>query len=43
MATQVARRIAAARTACGVSQEVLAERLGMATRNLQRIEGGRQN
>lgn len=43
LAPQVARRIAAARTARRLSQEVLAERLGMATRNLQRIEGGSQN
>ena len=43
LAPQVARRIAAARTARNMSQEALAERLGMATRNLQRIEGGGQN
>jgi transcriptional regulator with XRE-family HTH domain len=43
LAAEVARRIADARVARGVTQDQLAERLGTATRNLQRIESGRQN
>ena len=39
----VARRVSNARAARGVTQDVLAERLGTATRNLQRMESGRQN
>jgi transcriptional regulator with XRE-family HTH domain len=40
---RVARRIASARRARGISQEGLAARLGIAVKNLQRIESGRQN
>ena len=43
LAKQVARRIVEARTARHLTQDVLAERLETATRNLQRIESGRQN
>jgi transcriptional regulator with XRE-family HTH domain len=43
LAQQVARRIVEARTARRITQDALAERLEMATRNLQRIESGRQN
>lgn len=43
LAQQVARRIVEARTARRVTQDALAERLETATRNLQRIESGRQN
>jgi transcriptional regulator with XRE-family HTH domain len=43
LARWVARLITEERTQQGVSQEQLAERLGMATRNYQRIESGRQN
>jgi HTH-type transcriptional regulator/antitoxin HipB len=39
----VARRIAAARRAKGLTQEALAAQLGLATRNLQRLESGKQN
>ena len=39
----VARRIAAVRSERGVTQERLAERLGIALQNAQRIESGRQN
>lgn len=40
---RVARRLAAIRRERGLSQENLAAVLGMATKNLQRIESGRQN
>jgi transcriptional regulator with XRE-family HTH domain len=40
---RVATRIASARRARGISQEALAARLGIAVKNLQRIESGRQN
>ncbi len=40
---RVARRIATARLAKGLTQEELAQRLGIATKNLQRVESGRQN
>lgn len=40
---RVARLIAAERTKRGLSQEKVAERLGTATRNYQRIESGTQN
>lgn len=40
---RVARRIATVRTAKGLTQEALAQRLGIATKNLQRVESGRQN
>lgn len=40
---RVARQIASARSAKGLTQEALARALGMATKNLQRIESGRQN
>lgn len=43
LARQVASHISEERVRRGVSQEQLAERLGMATRNLQRIESGTQN
>lgn len=43
LAQQVARRIVEARTARRITQDALAERLETATRNLQRIESGRQN
>lgn len=43
LANQVAQRIVAARTARHLTQDALAERLETATRNLQRIESGRQN
>lgn len=39
----VAKRIAYLRAASGVSQEELAGRLGIAVKNLQRLEAGRQN
>jgi transcriptional regulator with XRE-family HTH domain len=39
----VGRRIAELRADLGFTQEQLAERLGMDTNNLQRIELGRQN
>jgi transcriptional regulator with XRE-family HTH domain len=37
---RVAQRVAAIRRAQGVTQEQLAERLGTAPRNIQRIEAG---
>jgi transcriptional regulator with XRE-family HTH domain len=40
---RVARRIAAARAEAGITQEALAARLDIATKNLQRIESGSQN
>lgn len=40
---RVARRLAAARTARGLSQERLAAMLGIAVKNLQRMESGKQN
>ncbi len=40
---RVARRIAAARRSAGLTQEQLAAELGIAVRNVQRIESGRQN
>lgn len=40
---RIAAWLAANRVAAGVTQEALAARLGMATRNLQRIESGTQN
>ncbi len=43
LSIEVAKRIAAARRTRGWTQQELAERLDIATRNLQRIEGGRQN
>ena len=43
LAQLVARRVSQARTSLGVTQDALAERLGTATRNLQRMESGRQN
>lgn len=43
LALQVAQRISVARSARAITQDLLAERLGIATRNLQRIESGRQN
>jgi DNA-binding Xre family transcriptional regulator len=43
LARQVALRISHARTVRRLSQDALAERLGIATRNLQRIESGQQN
>jgi UDP-N-acetylglucosamine 1-carboxyvinyltransferase len=43
LARRVARRIAAARRSRGLTQDALAEALGIATRNLQRMEGGGQN
>lgn len=39
----VARRIAALRVEAALTQEALAVRLGIATKNLQRLESGRQN
>ncbi len=39
----VGRRIAECRAALGLTQELLAVRLGMDTNNLQRIELGMQN
>lgn len=40
---RVARRIATTRLAKGLTQEALALRLDIATKNLQRVESGRQN
>ena len=40
---RVARRIAEIRTAKGITQDEIAEKLGCATRNYQRIEYGGQN
>lgn len=40
---RVARRIAAHRRTLGLTQEDLAGRLGIALKNLQRLESGRQN
>ncbi|MBX3227758.1 MAG: LexA family transcriptional regulator [Labilithrix sp.] len=40
---RVARAIAARRRALGLTQEALAERLELATKNVQRIESGAQN
>lgn len=40
---RVARRLAEARRARGLSQENLADLLGIAAKNLQRIESGKQN
>lgn len=40
---RVARRIASERRAAKMTQEELANRLGIAVRNLQRVEGGHQN
>jgi transcriptional regulator with XRE-family HTH domain len=40
---RVARRIATARRAAGMTQEQLASDLNTAVRNVQRIEGGTQN
>lgn len=39
----VARRIAEVRRLAGITQEALAEQLGIALKNVQRIESGRQN
>jgi transcriptional regulator with XRE-family HTH domain len=39
----VAHRIAELRSGRGLTQEQVAESLGIALRNFQRIEGGRQN
>lgn len=43
LARRVARRIAAVRLSKGLTQEALARTLGIATKNLQRMESGRQN
>ncbi len=43
LVVRVARRIAAVRLSKGLTQEALARTLGIATKNLQRIESGRQN
>lgn len=43
LARRVARRIAAVRLSKGLTQEALARTLGIATKNLQRLESGRQN
>lgn len=40
---RVARRIAARRVACGLTQEQLAQLLDTVARNVQRIESGKQN
>lgn len=40
---RVAKRVAYLRAASGITQEDLASRLGIALKNLQRIESGRQN
>ena len=40
---RVARRLAEVRRAKGITQEVLAERLDIATQNVRRIESGAQN
>ena len=40
---RLAARLAQLRNACGLTQEDLAGRLGIAVRNLQRMESGRQN
>jgi transcriptional regulator with XRE-family HTH domain len=40
---RVGRRIGEVRAAAGITQEALATALGIATKNLQRLEGGRQN
>lgn len=43
LSMQVAKRIAYLRAAGGVTQDELARRLGIALKNLQRLESGRQN
>ena len=43
LVVRVARRIAAVRLSRKLTQEALAQTLGIATKNLQRIESGRQN
>ncbi len=40
---RVGRRIGEVRAACGLTQEQLAAALGIATKNLQRLESGQQN
>lgn len=40
---RVGRRVAELRAQCGLTQEAFATALGIATKNLQRIESGRQN
>jgi HTH-type transcriptional regulator/antitoxin HipB len=40
---RVARKIAEVRAASGMTQEALAARLDIATKNVQRLESGRQN
>ncbi len=40
---RVARRISEVRNELGITQEALAAQLDIATKNVQRIESGRQN